>query len=182
MLLTEIAEALTDYLNENRAKWTEDTDLTVTTELDPMACTTESFSVHIIPNYVQYNIEQDRARGRRTSNNTISLCSLIVAVRFLEIPTGISVTNWSESKKMLDTWQRAQEVLMTFSSTALSLASMETRNPEELEMDMRNFVAMTTFGYSQLSCGSEHESNSPSTGLTGDTLPRGIGASIRSLR
>ena len=49
MLLTELVESIVEYLNTNRALWTDDDTLTVKAELDAIPGDTEELIVFVTP-------------------------------------------------------------------------------------------------------------------------------------
>lgn len=158
MLLSELAVNLTAHLNTNKAKWTT-SNITVKTELDPYLCILPELGVYIVPGFIQYNVSASGTRPRRVvgqTNNTL-FCNLIVSKVFTELPTGDGVANWSEAYPIVDLRERAERYLMKYTFPGITLASVEPQPIEEAELDNRNFIAMTTFGFEQTECVSEHE-------------------------
>ncbi len=162
MLLTTLAEEVTAFLNNDVSIWTPET-ITVKTELDPYLCLLSELGVYIVPGFIQLNIAASGTRPRSRpppQSNRSLFFNLIVSEVFDDLPTGDGVANWGEAKAIVDTRQRAEERLMQFkssSSSSLTLVSVEPQPIDEAELEVRNFIAMTTFGYEETVCITEHE-------------------------
>jgi hypothetical protein len=153
MLLTELAEAVTQFLNDRRADWAPET-VTAKTELDPDKMLINALGVYITPLATNYSFDGAQGRGRLVTSLYTPRLALIVSRVFTELRTMDSdgVTNWSEAKIMLDTREKAELVILEFQSPNLTLLSVDPEPPEELELDHRNFVAMTQFTWQGVRC------------------------------
>jgi hypothetical protein len=179
MLLTDLAESLTAHLNTNKDKWTTE-DILVKTELDPMLCMLSALGVYIMPNYILYLIDNAKVRDERVQITQQLMCSLIVSKVFTGLPTGDGVANWSEAKPIIDTRQRTEECLLEYGNSALTLASVETQDVQEVELDNRNFIALSTFAYEQVVCVSAHVLRSLSVASKRESPLERIRDSIKS--
>lgn len=155
MLLTDLAEAVTAHLNSSPERWAGSLSVLAKVELDPSKALLPEMGVYILPQFVDYGIEQSRARGApQVISNTLHI-SLVVSKVFMDLPIGEGVANWDEAKIILDVRQRAELWILQFASPPLTVAAVDPNAIEELELDNRNFVALTTFGFQQSSCGTE---------------------------
>lgn len=158
MLLTELAENLTKYLNDNKTSW-DGGSITVKTELDPDKFMLEELGVYVVPLFSLYNADEGRGRAVRQGVIETLYVNLIVSKVFVELPISDGVANWDEAKPIITIRQKAERFLMGWDGTDISsvqqhiaLASVDPQPVEELELDNRNFVALTTFGWEQKVC------------------------------
>lgn len=165
MLLTEIAEAMVTMLNSSPGKWTEVAGVEARTTLDYVTCMAKgTLQVLVVPEMVQYNLEQStHLRGSRRGSaihqiEAVKFVTLMVGKSFESLPTSDDVTPWDESKELLNIRERATQFLIanpiTVNGKQLKLADIEEIPVDELELDNRNFVAVTQFGYEIGQCGS----------------------------
>ena len=157
MLLTDLAEALTEHLNSSPGKWAGDLEVLAKTELDPSKLMLPELGVYILPQFVDYNTEPTGARNKVIQALVSTLhVSLVVSKVFLELPISDGVANWDEVKVIQDVRQRAEIWILQFPPIpGLTVAGVDPNALEELELDNRNFVALTTFSYQQSTCGEE---------------------------
>lgn len=164
MLLTELAETVTTLLNSSQESWTEDSGVVVRTTLDWVTCLSKtSLQVLIVPEMVQYNISASTSirgtrRGRYHQVETTKFVSLMVGRSFLSLPTNDDVTPWAESKELLNIRERITQYLLsnpiTFGGKVYGLGDVEEIPVDEIELDNRNFIAVTQLGYEVGQCGS----------------------------
>jgi len=151
----ELAEQLRDHLNQNQKDWS-DNGVLAKVELDPELCLLREYGVYIIPDFVQYNIEGSgtRARSGRHSVNETLFCSLIVSKVFEHLRSEHSdgVANWDEVVPIIKMRHKAERVLCSFGSPTLTLTDVEPQPLVEEELENRNFIAITTFGFNQVVC------------------------------
>jgi len=155
MLLTELAEAVTAHLNSSPERWAGDLEVIAKTELDPSLTMLKELGVFILPQFVDYNMEVSAARGAPQVFVNMLHVSLIVSKVFEELPIDVGVANWSEAKVILDIRQRAEIWILQFATPKLTLMAVDPNALEELELDNRNFVALTTFSFQQSSCATK---------------------------
>ena len=185
MLLTELVESIVEYLNTNRALWTDDDTLTVKAELDAIPGDTEELIVFVTPQSIQPLIESTKTRGRRSSTQELLVCSLILAKQFVEVPTETTqgIANWTtEVLPLINTWQRAQEVLLRYETPTLTLTGVEPSPPEPIQQDMRIYAVMTTYSFEQSQCDTAHELPSSLTVSNAAITLQGIRDSMKSRR
>ena len=164
MLLTAIAEALVTKLNSSPGRWTTITGVVAKPTLDWVTCLDRtSLQVLIVPEMVQYSLEQSQTlRGSKAGQThqveTIKFITLMVGKSFTELPTDDDVTVWEEAKSLLDIRERVTQFIIanpiSISGRTIKLADIEEIPVDELELDNRNFVAVTQFGYEVGQCGS----------------------------
>lgn len=164
MLLTELAETITTKLNSSQEKWTSETGVTARTTLDWVTCLSKtSIQVLVVPEMVQYTLDSSlplRGSKRGTFNQVEALkfVSLMVGKSFESLPTDDDVTPWAESKELLNIRERVTQYLLAnpivFGGKTYGIADVEEIPVDELELDNRNFIAVTQFGYSVGQCGS----------------------------
>src|SRR5690606_2650730 len=156
MLLTEIAEAVRDTLNSPPGKWaTGNTGAKVT--LDWAGCLSKTdLQVLIVPEMVQYDLENSSGRRKFIGVNTIKFISVMVGRGFNSLPTSDSICPWPEAKELMDVRERVTQFLIANSALTgeVKLVDLEETPVDELALDHRNFVAMTQLGYEVIQCGS----------------------------
>lgn len=182
MHLTELAEALTQYLNDHKDEWSTE-QINAKTELDPDKCLLNELGVYVVPEYVIYTLQSGaRSRGARNQVVETLRVALIVSRVFQEMRAASSdgVTNWEEAKPLLDMRQDAERVLIGYGDSTLTLSDVDPSPIEELELDHRNFVAITSFGWEQVSCVSPFDSSLTSSVSSRSTGRAPTGDSIRS--
>ena len=81
---------------------------------------------------------------------------------------------------MLDTREKAEKVIMGFQTSALTLIDVEPNPIEELELDHRNFVCLTSFASQEVECESPLGLRTLSNGLNSATALEQTRAYIRS--
>lgn len=164
MLLTELAETVTSLLNSSQERWTAVEGVTVRTTLDWVTCLSKtSLQVLIVPEMVQYNLDgslplRGSRRGTYNQVEATKFISLMVGKSFETLPTNDDVTPWAESKELLNIRERITQYLLTnpitFGGKVYGIGDVEEIPVDELELDNRNFIAVTQFGYSVGQCGS----------------------------
>ena len=155
MLLSTLAEELTVHLNSAPERWAGEEEVTSKTELDPSKFLLKELGVYVLPQFVDYNVEISKPRGQPKVISNVLYVSMVVSRVFLELPMSDGVANWPESKVLLDIRQRAELWVLQYSTPSLTILSVDAEPLEELELNNRNFVALTTFGFQQSSCGTE---------------------------
>lgn len=181
MLLTNLVETLVTYLNSNTEVWAEELSIAAKAELDPSAIVLSDLGVYLVPNFVAYNLEGIKPRGQAIGTNDTLYVDLIVSRVFSELPSGDGVANWNEAKVLMNIRERCERRLIAWDGVGLTIVSIDPNPLVQLELDHRNFVAITTFGYEQTSCKSEHESNYSSGLLSVGTRSQLREASIQSV-
>lgn len=142
-------------MNSAPERWAGGLQVLAKTELDPSKALLDELGVYIMPQFIDYGIEASRPRGQpKILSNTLHV-SLVVSKVFVDLPIGSGVANWDEAKIILDVRQRAELWLMQFSTSSMTIIGAEAEPLEELELNNRNFVALTTFSFEQSSCGTE---------------------------
>jgi hypothetical protein len=155
MLLTTLAEAVTAHLNSSPERWAGDLEVEAKTELDPSKMMLQELGVYVMPQFVDYSMEISGARGAPQALVNILHISLVVSKVFEELPIDVGVANWSEAKVIQDVRQRAEIWILQFATPKLTLMGVDANALEEIELDNRNFVALTTFSFQQSSCATE---------------------------
>ena len=153
MLITQIVEDLTDFLNdtENKQLWT-DQAVTVEAAFDIERCMCEGLGVYVLPSIFVLNTEQGGRVGVEALQQG-NYVSLVISRRFTGIPTSPHTTEWSEAKQQLDMWQKATQLIATrFLPSGTSLDDIEPLPPEELAKDHTNFLVSTAFLYQETLC------------------------------
>lgn len=150
--LTTIAELMAAHLNSSPENWGGDAGIEVKTELDPLLCMLPELGVYIVPVTNNYSFQGSHTRGSAKQIYVVSFCSLIVSKVFEDLPTGVGVTSWEEAKQIVDIRQQAELFLMKLHIPGLTLEEIESSDMEEVQMDVRNFAAITNFGYGQTIC------------------------------
>ena len=166
MLLSELAEAVTNYLNAQRSEWAPET-VVAKTELDPDKMLINGLGVYIVPITINYSSDGVAPRGGIIPIQRALRLALVISRVFSQLPTMGSdgVTNWEEAKIMLDTTEKAEKVIMGFQTSALTLIDVEPNPIEELELDHRNFVCLTSFAWQEVECESPLGLRTLSNGL-----------------
>jgi len=153
MLLTELAESVTAFLNDRRADWAPES-VTAKTELDPDKMLLNELGVYITPLVVNYGFDGVQSRGGAITIQRSMRLALIVSRVFTELrPMGSDgVTTWEEAKNLVDCRERAEKVIIQYQTSSLSLLDVDPDPIEELELDHRNFIAMTSFTWQDIEC------------------------------
>jgi hypothetical protein len=155
MLLTDIAEQLTTLLNTSPEEWTTESDVVARTTLDWATCLRKStLQVLVVPEMVQYNIEQSQRRLTFTNANTMKFISIMVGRGFNDLPTDDDVAPWSECKALMDTRERITQFIIANPLEGIDLMDIEEIPVDELELNHRNFIAVNQLGYQVIQCGS----------------------------
>jgi hypothetical protein len=155
MLLTDIAIALRDLLNLSPEKWSAQAGIEARLTLDWVTCLQKtSLQVLIVPEMVQYNLEQSDRRRRFTNVQATKFITIMVGKGFESLPTNDDVTPWEESKELLDVRERITQFVIANPLPGLALIDIEEIPIDELELNHRNFIAVNQLGYQVIQCGS----------------------------
>lgn len=153
MLLTTLTDTIVTSLNSSPEIWTE-LSVTAVATLDWSGCLTKTqLQVLIVPEMVQYNLEQSARRRTIITTNSVKFVSVMVGKGFESLPTGDDVAPWADCKAMLDIRERITQFLISLPISGVALIDIEEIPVDELELNHRNFVAVTQFGYEDLQCG-----------------------------
>lgn len=155
MLLTEVAEAVTELLNSSPEKWCGDEDLRAKEALDWITCLRKTeLQVLIVPDSCAYNLENVSARRRQVLTETTKTVVVMIAKGFIGLDTDNDVAPWSESKELLNIRERISQFLLANPIEGLKIVNLEEVAVDELEIDHRNFMAMSQISYQVIQCGS----------------------------
>ena len=155
MLLTEIAEWIVTQLNSSPEKWTEDSGVVARNTIDWATCLRDSnIQVLVVPEMVQYNMEASTGRTRKITVNTLKMVSVMIGKGFTSLPTNDDVAPWAECKELLNVRERVTQFLIDAHDPRFTLVDIEEIPVDELELNHRNFIAVSQFGYELLQCGS----------------------------
>ena len=158
---------MVEHLEQNRECWTVDETLSVTPELDAIRCLDNDLACYVVPGMIDFNIGGSPKRKRIVSVSGVLFCSFIVATRMESISDDDGICSWEEAKVLTDTRQRAEEeIIFKFCPPGLNLISVEALPPEDIEVDHRNYLTQTTFGYEIQLCGTQHGLQHSSTEST----------------
>lgn len=145
MLLSELSEQLLAILNSHPeglggvvARLTVDW----VTALEQ-----EGLQVILTPQFVQYTAEESQGRRQQITIHTVKYISLIVAKSLEQLPTSGDVAPWEETKDLLDIRERCEQYLIINWPAGTRLVDIESSQVDELQLDHRNFNAVTSFGY-----------------------------------
>jgi hypothetical protein len=154
MLVTEIAEAIVTLLNLSPEKWTT-ANVQAKVVLDWATCLNKTqLQVLVVPDTCTYNLEESSNRRNVVRVNTTKSIVIMVARGFVGLDNENDVAPWSETKVLLDTRERISQYLLANPIPNLKIVELEEVAVDELEMDHRNFAAMTQIGYQVIQCGS----------------------------
>lgn len=164
MLLTELAEAIRDLLNSSPESWTEEVGVEARVTLDWSTCLKKTeLQVLVVPEMVQYNVEQAGHRKYFVNMPRMKFVSIMVGKGFNSLPTDDDVAPWSECKEMVNVRERITQYIIANPIPGLSLQDIEEIPIDELELNHRNFLAMNQLGYEIIQCGSGPDLLSSST-------------------
>jgi len=155
MLLTKIAQELTDTLNSSPEKWCSESGVKARLTLDWATCLkADILQVLIVPDFVQFNLEQSQGRREWQQLNTIKYISVIVGRKFKMLPTSNDVAPWEECKSLVDTRERVVQFALANPVYGYKVTEIEEQPIDEMELNNRNFVAVSALGYGVEQCGS----------------------------
>lgn len=155
MLLTQLAQELTDNLNSSPEKWCEESGVTARLTLDWATClNSDVLQVLIVPDFVQFNLEQSQGRRGWHQLNTTKYISVIVGRKFQLRPTSNDVAPWVECKSLVDTRERIVQFALANPVSGYKVTEIEEQPIDEMELNNRNFVAVSALGYGVEQCGS----------------------------
>lgn len=157
MLLADIAEAVADILNSSPGKWTTEPGVVAKVTLDWAGCLRKTnLQVLVVPEMVQYDLENSSGRRKFIGVNSVKFISVMVGKGFDSLPTSDSVAPWEECKELVSVRERVTQLLIANKATIpdANLIDLEETPVDEMAIDHRNFVAMTQLGYEVIQCGS----------------------------
>jgi len=154
MLLTDIAVAIKDLLNSSPGEWTSEAGVVARVTLDWATCLNKTeLQVLVVPEMVQYNIEQSDRRRKFITVNSMKFVSIMVGRGFTDLPTDDDVAPWAESKTLMDTREKITKYIISHPLPGIDLMDIEEIPVDELELNHRNFIAVNQLGYQVLQCG-----------------------------
>jgi len=155
MLLTEVAEAVTTSLNLSPGSWSGDATLRAKESLDWVSCLRKTeLQVLVVPDTCAYNLETISSRRRVITTECVKTLVIMVAKGFVGLSTENDVAPWTEVKELLNIRERISQYLLATPLEPLKIVGIEEVAVDELEIDHRNFMAMTQISYQVIQCGS----------------------------
>ena len=144
MKLSEVAEWARDILIAGA--------IPAKVELDPLLCCLPELGVYIGPSTVMYILQGNRARNKQQCTQRVHAVNLIVSKQFLDLPQEGTegIANWDEVVPLIDKREEAEQLLIDAAHNSFTLSDVQPQPLEEIQMDYRNFIAMTTFFYEEI--------------------------------
>ena len=157
MLLTTLAETSVTLLNTSPEKWqAEEPYITARITMDWVtSLKATELQVLVVPELVQYDMES--SGGRRHPAvivESTKFVSVMIGKGFSGIDLNNDVAPWSESKALLDLRERITQLIIGNPIPKAKLVDVEEMPVDEMQLDHRNFNAVTQFGFNLGQCGS----------------------------
>ena len=165
-MLTELVESMqTKLLALPPEKWgvlkvgTDTDEIPIEIGLDPDQISKATKRViFLMPIVRQYNLRDSQQRGRTVKQviSTLVVSSAMV-IPFSTMKIG-DVGEWDEIQNIMNLRERLESNIMTtdFKITEFnygySLADVEAEPPQEIELNQRNFLAVTDYTFEIVSC------------------------------
>lgn len=153
----DFAEAVVASIN---AKFTPEEGMVVAAELalDPQTVLDhDELKCFVIPDIVVYNLGERSGRRKTITTSSTKFVSIILATTFSQLNKGVDLTKWTEARKVLKTRYELDAFLLGLFYSKNRVTEIECNLPDEVELDHRNFVTVTTIGFGSQECVSEPE-------------------------
>lgn len=152
MLLSALCEALVAHINSSPETWrpTGDTTTEAKVGMDIMQIMLPDLGVYVIPGVVESVLEASQGRRGVVKATQNLVVTTAVTREFQGYPVDEGIVPWSEAKILLDVRQNVEDRILSYKGLKLVDSTPELIN--ELELDNRNFVALTTWAYEQGIC------------------------------
>lgn len=177
MLLTTLTEILVEHINTSKDVWCP-TNFVV--EAKPCidyinALCQTGFKVLVVPETNQYRADEENSREWVKFRHTTKFISVYVGYTFTEPTRDDTVATWEETKFIVDARENLESVILgyDYSPAGLLITDIESQEPNEMELDRRNFATVCTFGFDDLQCNTQQESSSILRRSKRDTLSQG---------
>lgn len=153
MLVTQLVDDIVAALNLSPEKWGDGT-LAIAT-MDYVTCLSKTqLQVLVVPDLVTYNFEAPASRRRINNVSTLKSISIMVGKSFVGLALNDDVAPWAETKGLMNIRERICQFLIATPIPGLALVGIEETPVDELALDERNFIAISTFNYDTVQCGS----------------------------